>query len=165
MWVYKLSIQFLKNTFEHPCECPKGWSQTLSFILALKSALEQISEMNFIQLSFKQIKQNTKKHIYPKTHLQRKPWYFINSLKHFFIPSRAWKSWLPRMADTLPTLFFKVCSSGLVRSAWYLFRSPTALSVSASQKNQTCLCTAAAEERRFTAVRESIYILKNYSYI
>lgn len=64
-----------------------------------------------------------------------------NKLIGFFfpLPRRAWNSWLPKMADTLPTLLFKVCSSGLVRLAWYRLRSPTARSVSVKKRTTTVI--------------------------
>lgn len=95
---------------------------------------------------------------HPETYLQRKPRYLINIFKFLFIPSSAWKSWLPRMADTLPTLFFKVCSSGLVRSAWYLLRSPTALSVSASQKTKLVFALQQQKKKAGSQQLEKVFL-------
>lgn len=53
------------------------------------------------------------------------------------VPRRALKSWLPRIADTLPTLVFRDCSSGLVRWVWYRLSSPTARSVSVVDSTQS----------------------------
>lgn len=74
-----------------------------------------------------------------KRHNQRPETWFTQ--KHI-LPNRALKSWLPKIAETLPTLVFRACSSGLVRLAWYCLSSPTALSVSANRGKETGLCVA-----------------------
>lgn len=71
----------------------------------------------------------------------------------FFLPRRAWKRWLPKIADTFPTLVFKACSSGLVRLAWYCLSSPTALSVSASQDKWTFRTTSWKKRNLYAPVK------------
>lgn len=76
------------------------------------------------------------------------------------LPRRAWNSWLPKMADTLPTLFLKVCSSGLVRLAWYCLRSPTARSVSVYKTDSRQTWKHAQLLYRIPEVMSSTYQIK-----